>query len=276
MNVALLQKLRAKLLEKASQAPIEGSVALFLGSETVGVIHPHALQVLSQDPQVRRLPQGLQIDCQHLNGAQLNQRLAEIAQQLQAHGCIRAWRNELLNVYGADQHTVLAQMERGALRPLGMLTRSIHLNAWHTDGRIYLAKRATSKAIDPGLWDTLVGGILNAEDTLQQGLIRESFEEAGLHPRDLQPCQPIQKAALLRRPLPEGYQLEELYVSQCRLPDHVVLKNQDGEVSEFRTFSADEVLDLIEADQLTLEAAIVLTESLLQYHEHGLEAFTHS
>src|SRR3546814_3997194 len=66
------------------------------------------------------------------------------------------------------------------MRPLGLLTRAVHLNAWTPDGRLWIARRALSKSTDPGMWDTLVGGLAGSREDLEQALLRECAEEAGL------------------------------------------------------------------------------------------------
>lgn len=45
---------------------------------------------------------------------------------------------------------------------------------------IYLQKRPYDKLIQPGKWDTAVGGHLNYGENIEQGLKREAFEELGL------------------------------------------------------------------------------------------------
>ena len=55
----------------------------------------------------------------------------------------------------------------------------------HPDGqRILLQKRSLAKDIQPGKWDTAVGGHLAHGETYEDGARREMSEELGL-PRDL-------------------------------------------------------------------------------------------
>src|SRR5690606_1323182 len=70
--------------------------------------------------------------------------------------------------------------DRAAMRPLGMLTQAVHLSAWAPDGRLWIARRALDKPNDPGLWDTLAGGLVAAGEDCETALLRESREEAGL------------------------------------------------------------------------------------------------
>lgn len=56
----------------------------------------------------------------------------------------------------------------------------VHLHVFHKNGQIFLQKRAPSKEVQPGKWDTAVGGhILSGEDVIT-ALRREAFEELGI------------------------------------------------------------------------------------------------
>ena len=70
-------------------------------------------------------------------------------------------------------------MERAVVRPLGITTFAVHLLA-SPDGRHWVQQRSLTKPNDPGLWDTLMGGMIPASDSMAQALERETWEEAGL------------------------------------------------------------------------------------------------
>lgn len=57
----------------------------------------------------------------------------------------------------------------------------IHLHIIDRDGRLYLQKRSLKKDIQPGKWDTAVGGHVSYGETLMEALYREAFEEVGLN-----------------------------------------------------------------------------------------------
>ena len=90
-------------------------------------------------------------------GPELDAVLERAAILLRDANCLRGWRDELLDVVAGEDK--LGVMERTALRPFGLPTKAVHLNAWTPDGRLWVARRALSKSTDPGMWDTLVGGL---------------------------------------------------------------------------------------------------------------------
>ncbi len=56
----------------------------------------------------------------------------------------------------------------------------VHLHIIDRFGRLYLQKRSMKKDIQPGKWDTAVGGHVDFGETLLEALFRESSEELGL------------------------------------------------------------------------------------------------
>jgi isopentenyldiphosphate isomerase/intracellular septation protein A len=56
----------------------------------------------------------------------------------------------------------------------------VHLHVINHNKAILVQKRPMSKLIQPGKWDTAVGGHISAGETLEQALKKEAFEEIGL------------------------------------------------------------------------------------------------
>ena len=189
--------------------------------------------------------------------------LARIATALADAGRLNGWRNELLDVV-ADDGTVLGVIERAAVRPLGIATHAVHLNAWTDSGQLWIARRSLAKTTDPGMWDTLVGGLVSAAETPESALVRESWEEAGLLPHHLKEGRRSGQF-LVRRILPEGYQIEHVTVVDTVLGPEVVPENQDGEVVALRTATPAEVLEMVADGVFTLEAALAMKISLGAY-----------
>lgn len=56
----------------------------------------------------------------------------------------------------------------------------IHVHIIDRFGRIYLQKRSMRKDIQPGKWDTAVGGHISYGETILEAVYREASEEIGL------------------------------------------------------------------------------------------------
>ncbi|MDX9981879.1 MAG: NUDIX domain-containing protein [Lentisphaeria bacterium] len=63
-----------------------------------------------------------------------------------------------------------------------LVHRTAHVVVFHPDGRLLLQKRSPRKDIQPGRWDTAVGGHLLPGEAYEAGARREMAEELGLPP----------------------------------------------------------------------------------------------
>ncbi len=207
------------------------------------------------------------------HAASLSASLAAIAQALHDAnlGHVRHhWRNEQLGVC-SDSGQRLGSVERGAVRPLGLATQAVHLHGLAPDGRVWVQQRALTKSNDPGLWDTLMGGMVSAHDTLDSALARETWEEAGIKPEQLHNLERCGLVAV-RRPTADagdggddqgiGYVVESIAWYRCTLPHGLEPANQDGEVAQFKLLARHELIEWLERDQFTLEAALILVAAL--------------
>lgn len=256
-------------IERATQTPIQGSLPLFIGGERCGWLFPGAAQALSGFQGVELSSNSAHFGENLPSGELLNALLAEIALRLRTAGCTPGWRNELLDVWAQDKDPLtippkrVAAIERGVMRPLGLMTQAVHLSGWSEDGRLWVARRALTKATDPGMWDTLVGGLVGNLEAPEFALERESDEEAGLDAPDIVARTPLRTIAHMKRRLPEGFQMEAVLTCECVLAPHVKPSNRDGEVMEIQLLDTETLYKLLKEDAFTLEASIVITEDLL-------------
>jgi isopentenyldiphosphate isomerase/intracellular septation protein A len=56
----------------------------------------------------------------------------------------------------------------------------VHLHLLNSDSSLYLQKRSMTKLVQPGKWDTAVGGHLAYGESIEESLMREAMEEIGL------------------------------------------------------------------------------------------------
>ena len=56
----------------------------------------------------------------------------------------------------------------------------VHLHVFNPEGQLYLQKRPEWKDIQPGKWDTAVGGHIDLGENVEQALFREAKEELGI------------------------------------------------------------------------------------------------
>lgn len=244
------------LRRRAAQPPLQPREPLRLGRAEIGSIEPAIGERMVADGAPLRHEAGAwQITSQD------DEALSELAHWLHAQGLAGRWRDELLPVTDVDGMPHGA-IERAAVRPLGITTHAVHLVGRHADGRFWVQQRAWDKATDPGLWDTLVGGLMSADESVRETLARETWEEAGLRLEELDALRPLGHLQI-RRPVTEGYMVERAVLFQAVLPRSLSPQNQDGEVAGFACVSADELREGLAAGRYTLEAALI--------HAHALE-----
>jgi len=76
---------------------------------------------------------------------------------------------------------VIARAPRAFIHREGnILHPVVHLQIINREGEIYLQKRAMTKGLLPGYWDTAVGGHICYGETSREALFREADEELGL------------------------------------------------------------------------------------------------
>lgn len=56
----------------------------------------------------------------------------------------------------------------------------VHLHILNSKGELLLQKRAMNKIVQPGKWDTAVGGHVSLNETIEEALKKEAFEELGI------------------------------------------------------------------------------------------------
>ena len=181
--------------------------------------------------------------------------LAALAAWMHSQSLGGRWRDELMPVIDAAGNTH-AVVERAAVRPLGVATQAVHLVGYTAEGAVWVQQRAFDKATDPGQWDTLMGGLMCASESVAQTLERETWEEAGLRIEQLHDVATI-GTLTVRRPLPDGYMVEHIHIFEARVPGGVVPLNQDGEVERFDCLDVPVLIERLQAGEFTLEAALI-------------------
>ena len=111
----------------------------------------------------------------------------------------------------------------------------IHVHILNSRGDIFLQKRAESKDIQPGKWDTAIGGHIHSGETVEHALRREAEEELGISLAQFQPLFRYVHRSDIESELVHGFLLRE---EGPFYPDR-------REISEARFWTVDEIRDSI-------------------------------
>lgn len=107
----------------------------------------------------------------------------------------------------------------------------VHLHLFNSSGRLYLQKRSQNKDIQPGKWDTAVGGHIAPGEDVEAALRREASEELGL--TDFEP-------RFAHKYVWESSRERELVFSFITVKDVTPAINPD-EIEEGRFWSIEEI-----------------------------------
>lgn len=252
-----------KLRAEADQPPLRERVPLAWGGVEIGDAEPKILRAITHTFSFQNISPLRDTANGWIVDGNLTESLARIAGAMRDLKFTHVWRNEQLPVYDVRGH-MLGSIERAAVRPLGLRTRAVHLVGETSDGQFWVQQRALNKANDPGLWDTLMGGMVTAVDTLETALERETWEEAGFRLDELFSVA-WGGIVQIHKPTPDGasgYISERIDWYRATVPSDRVPANQDGEVERFAKVSRESMMAGIVAGKFTLEAGLVIAAAL--------------
>ena len=235
----------------------------FCGPQKLGYLSAARARLLAHHLEHTRLhTDRLDWNASHWEINTRSEALQRVLLTLRDAGHLPGWRNEIFSFFAADSDRPLLQAERAGFYFLGMRSDAVHVNGVTADGRMWIARRSASKTVDPGLLDNLCAGGLGADETPMQAVVRELFEEAGLH---LQAAHSLRYAGSVSvgRVREGGWHEERLRVYNLLLAAGEQPANQDGEVQDFQLLEATQIARLIEDGQFTPDAAAAISQGLL-------------
>jgi 8-oxo-dGTP pyrophosphatase MutT (NUDIX family) len=242
----------------------------FMASEQVGWIREHDVALLARWPDVFEIDAAavtlaVRFDA---NADSRSAALAAVIGALAGQGRIVGWRDETYAIRNAFDAAPLAYIERAAARFFGTTTYAVHLNGIvKYAGRapqLWIARRSQTKATDPGMLDNVVAGGIAWGLSIEETIVKECWEEAGIEAALAGNAEPGRTVHVLQS-LPEGTQAEQIFIYDLPLPEDFAPRNQDGEVGEHRLARVEEVARWIEDGEMTVDASLATLDCMLRH-----------
>lgn len=188
--------------------------------------------------------------------------LAAVSRRMAAAG-VFYWRAEAFDVRARPDGPVLGQIDRGALPAFGIAATGVHVNGLVGD-RLWVARRAQDKRLDPGKLDHIVAGGVPAGHSVAQTLVKEGEEEAGVPPALMRQAQPV-ATIFYAMERAEGLRRDVLHCFDLELPEDFQPEPTDGEVEAFELWPLGQVLETVRGtDDFKFNVNLVLIDLLIR------------
>jgi isopentenyldiphosphate isomerase len=242
----------------------------WVDGQAVGWVRPAFMQELRRFPAVFEFADEheLQLNPRLQSFVSRTEALEEVARELSAMGVTPGYMNEPYAVTAQGRESALCAVDRSAASHFGVRSFGQHLNGFvrREDGiHMWLGRRAHDRLLFPGALDNMVAGGLPHALGLQENLIKECGEEAGV-PEALAREAVAVGAVSYNRVAERGFRRDVLYCYDLELPEDFVPVNTDGEVSEFLLLPLDEVAAIVrDTDEFKLNCNLVIIDFLIRH-----------
>jgi isopentenyldiphosphate isomerase len=152
-------------------------------------------------------------------------------------------RDELLPLVNSEGTTVGRARRSEVHRDPSLLHPVVHCLVFNRHGNLLLQLRGLTKEVQPGRWDTSVGGHVGIEESIETAAVREIGEELGLQ---------VQRSDLeyLYRYVMQSETETEL-VHSFRLVSDGPFRPEPIEIQELRFWTPSEILEALGSSTFT-------------------------
>jgi len=180
----------------------------------------------------------------------------------------RPLRNEMYPVIEKWGDSPLAQIDRAGVPWFGLKAFGVHVNGFvrKPDGiHLWIGERATDREVEPGKLDNLIGGGQPIGLSIDENLVKEAKEEAGIEVELARTAKSVRKLSY-KVDRPEGFRDDTLFLYDLELPESFTPVNKDGEVAKFHLMSLPEVAALVrDTDRFKFNCNLVVIDFLVRH-----------
>lgn len=258
-------------IARCNRANLQRYLPLSLDGYAVGWVRREHVPVLTSwlqgdSEQLMRL----ELNSEQGNVSSRNGLLADVVSRIHEEGIIRSPLGEMYPVCIPGRDEVIAVVDRTAASFFGIRCYGQHINGYVRKGgqlSMWLGRRAADRYIEAGKLDQIVAGGFPHGISLQENLIKECYEEAGIgltlagNARAVGTVSYFAESGI-------GLKPDTLFVYDLELPPDFQPVCTDGEVEAFHLLAIEEVAELVrETDDFKLNCNLVVIDFLVR---HGL------
>jgi len=194
--------------------------------------------------------------------------MARVLDTLVAEGTVSQLRGEDYPVLMSWGQPPIMRIDRAAVAKFGIRSFGLHVNGFvrRPDGiHLWVGKRATDRKIAPGKLDNLVAGGQPIGLTLDENLVKEAHEEAGLSAEAARRATPVGVVSYLMEN-PAGLKPDTLFLYDLEVEEGFVPRNTDGEVEHFMLWPLDEVARRVrDTEDFKFNVNLVIIDFLIRH-----------
>jgi 8-oxo-dGTP pyrophosphatase MutT (NUDIX family) len=194
--------------------------------------------------------------------------MAGVLDGLVADGTIPRLRHEPYPVVTSWGAPPLLKIDRAAVSYFGVRSYGLHINGFvrRPDGlHLWVGKRATDRRIAPGKLDNLVAGGQPHGLTLDENLVKEAEEEAGLSADAARKAVPVGAVTYLMEN-EAGLKPDTLFLYDLEVAEDFVPRNTDGEVEHFMLWPLTQVAECVrDTDDFKFNVNLVIIDFLIRH-----------
>lgn len=150
---------------------------------------------------------------------------------------------EWFDILDDDKHVIGRATRQECHSGSKLLHPVVHIHVFNSDKKLLLQKRRLDKDIQPGKWDTSIGGHVHAGEAVADAVAREALEEAGIQID-------VSHLIALHEYVYESDVEKEFVHSYAGVYDGPI-RFQESEIDAVQFFTYDEINDLIKRDHTT-------------------------
>ena len=154
-------------------------------------------------------------------------------------------KDELITVVD-ERDNAIENLPRHQVHTERLRHRAVHILVFNNKQQVFLQKRALTKDVNAGLWDTSAAGHVDADESYRASAIRETQEELGINIE-------TSLTFLFKLPAQEKTSMEFIEVYRCLHNDDFIL--EENEIDDGQWF------DISNISQRVLNNDLILTDT---------------